>query len=371
MLERRRIVELYRTGRAQVLVTLIRTEGSSYRRPGAHLLLGSDGVYAGTISGGCLEAEVVRKAMWMVRKGPVVERYSTMFDDTAEIPYGLGCGGTVDLLLERTDTAEAGALLEAMEASLDGEERRVLTWLPEAGSSLRRAVLDGAGRTVFQSGSLKGEEFLRSVGTADVYLEELEAPQRLVVLGAGDDARPLTAMAALLGWRIVVADGRAQMARAERFPEAHEVTVLRDPGVCAQFLRIGPKDAVVLMTHSYEQDRGCLAAVLATASVRYIGVLGARHRTALLVAEAAALNGQTIAACCSRIHAPIGLDLGGDGPEAIALAIVAEIQAACQGKLPASRRLTAADVAEQIERGGASRYLQVQCAAAVGVEQLS
>src|SRR5215469_12671952 len=115
MMERRQIVRLWRQGGASVLVTLVRAEGSSYRRPGARLLLTSGGEYAGTISGGCLETEVIRKAAWMVREGAKVERYSTMFDDTAEIPFGLGCGGVVDLLLERADTPECAALMKATE----------------------------------------------------------------------------------------------------------------------------------------------------------------------------------------------------------------------------------------------------------------
>src|ERR1700745_4514900 len=93
MMERRQIIRLWQRGDAAALVTLVRTEGSSYRRPGARLLLGGRGEYAGTISGGCLETEVVRKAAWLVREGAVVQRYSTMFDDTAEIPFGVGGGG--------------------------------------------------------------------------------------------------------------------------------------------------------------------------------------------------------------------------------------------------------------------------------------
>src|ERR1700684_2166771 len=120
MMERRQIVRLWRRGGASVLVTLVRAEGSSYRRPGARLLLGADGGYAGTSSGGCLEAEVIRKAGWMVREGAVVERYSTMFDDTAEVPFGLGCGGVVDLLLEPVDTPGCQALLGAVEVSRGG-----------------------------------------------------------------------------------------------------------------------------------------------------------------------------------------------------------------------------------------------------------
>src|ERR1700733_6754415 len=145
MMERRQIVRLWQQGGQQggaaVLVTLVSAEGSSYRRPGARLLLGSRGEYAGTISGGCLEAEVLRKATWLVREGAVLERYSTMFDDTAEVPFGLGCGGGVDLLLEPGDTAECRALMAAMEGSLAGEGVTVLTWLPREGRKLARAVL--------------------------------------------------------------------------------------------------------------------------------------------------------------------------------------------------------------------------------------
>jgi xanthine/CO dehydrogenase XdhC/CoxF family maturation factor len=190
------------------------------------------------------------------------------------------------------------------------------------------------------------------------FVERLEAPQRLFVLGAGEDAKPLVEMAALLGWTVIVGDGRAQLAAAERFPRAHRVVAVRD---AAESLGIEARDAVILMTHSYEQDRDLLAAVLPIGP-RYLGLLGSRHRSSLLVAEAAAMLGRSIDACCDGIFAPVGMDLGGDGPEAIALAIVAEVQAVASGRFGGSRRLTADDVAMQIELGGASRYLQAQCA---------
>ncbi len=364
-MERRRIVDLWRQGVGAVLVTLVRAEGSSYRRPGARLLIGGSGEYAGTISGGCLEGEVVRKAAWMVRDGAVVETYSTMFDDTAEIPFGLGCGGVVDLLLESMKTAEAEALMVAMEASLAGEMVTVLTWLPRAGRGLARAVLTASTDFAFASDDLSEPELVaarsavlgRSGAEAmpeGIYVERLVPPQRLFVLGAGDDAKPLVKMAGLLGWSVVVADGRAQLARAERFPEAERVVV------GAEELGIEREDAVVLMTHSYEQDRALLARVLPV-QPRYLGVLGARHRSSLLVSEAAAMIGLTVEECCARIYAPVGLDLGGDGPEAIALAVISEAQACVQGRLGSSRRLGAEDVARHVKEGGASRYLAVQC----------
>jgi xanthine dehydrogenase accessory factor len=366
--DRRRIVRQWREGGARALVTLVRAEGSSYRRPGAHLLVGAESGYAGSISGGCLEAEVVRKAGWMVREGATVERYSTMFDDTAEIPFGLGCGGVVDVLVEPAETAECQAYLEAMEESLGGEDFVVATWLPEDGRRLARAVLGADGGVVFASAELGAGE-IASVrvtnvatgmlaDTSDVFVERVSAPQRLFVLGAGDDAMPLVRMAALLGWNVTVVDGRAQMARSERFPEVVRVVVAADVAV----LGVGARDAVVVMSHSYEQDRGFLTGLLRDGFGGFIGLLGAAHRSSLLVSEAAATLGLSVAECCARIHAPVGLDLGGDGPEAIALAVVAQVQAWAQGRPDAGRRLTAEFVAEQIARGGASQYLRAQCA---------
>jgi xanthine dehydrogenase accessory factor len=373
MMERRQIVNLWRQSSAVALVTLVRAAGSSYRRPGARLLVAAGGVHAGTISGGCLETEVVRKASWMVRDGAVVERYSTLFDDTAEVPFGLGCGGVVDLLIEPVDTAECRALMEAMGASLQGKGAKIVTWLPDAagGKRLRRLILGACGEVIFASEGLGAAkvECARGLELGREYegrfVEELRAPQRLVVLGAGDDAKPMVRIASLLGWSVVVADRRAQLARAERFPEAELVVGLA--GSVGE-LGIGSEDAVVLMTHSYEQDREFLAAVLPLAP-RYLGVLGARHRSSLLVSEAAVMTGLSVAECCGRLYAPVGLDLGGDGPEAIALAVIAEAQACIQGKLGASRRLSAEDVAEQITHGGSGRYLLVQCGLDGTVEQ--
>jgi xanthine dehydrogenase accessory factor len=367
MVDRRRIVRQWKCGSAKALVTLVRAEGSSYRRPGAHLLIGADGDYSGTISGGCLEAEVVRKAAWMVRDGAAVERYSTLFDDTAEIPFGLGCGGVVDLLLEPADTPECRALINAMEESLDGLEFRVATWLPDGKQGLRRAVLGSLGDVIYRSEGLSSSDLDAVASDSSVarqhnpaiYIETLQGPLRLFVLGAGDDAKPVVTMASLLGWRVTVADGRSQSARPERFPDAERV--LTNASVID--LGLTTADAAVIMTHSYEQDRALLTGLFGASEIPgYIGLLGASHRSSLLVSEAAAALECSVADCCERVWAPVGLDLGGDGAEAIALAIVAEVQAWAQGKLGTSRRLTVERVAEQIAKGGASRYLQTHCA---------
>jgi xanthine dehydrogenase accessory factor len=351
MRERRQIVELWERGEAEALVTLVRVEGSSYRRTGARLLVAANGDYAGSISGGCLEAEVVRKAKWLVREGATIQRYSTLFDDTAEIPYGLGCGGTVNLLLEPAGTPEFERLMEGMRSSLRGETLFVETGLPTAGKALYRIIQSV--KTAFPprvSSDCPSD-------SGNTFCETLEPPQRLFVFGAGDDARPVVRMASLLGWSVIVVDARPQWARAERFPEAERVLV----SPVTDDLRIDSRDAVAVMTHSYEQDRAWLAAVLPH-SPRYLGLLGARHRSALLVSEAAVLLGWTLERVCAGIFAPVGLDLGGDGAEAIALSIVAEIQACREGKLGASRRMAPETVMALIAKEGASRYVQTQCA---------
>ncbi len=356
MRERHKIVELWQRGDAAVLATLVRVEGSSYRQVGARLLIANNGQYAGSISGGCLEAEVIRRARWLTRGGAVVERYSTLFDDTAEIPFGLGCGGTVEVLLEPAGTAEFDAMMNAIQASLQGAQLRVATQLPTWECSLVRCVIDSEGRHIFRS-------VAGLVDSAKPHFDEwLKTPQRLFVFGAGDDAQPIVQMASLLGWNVVVVDGRAQWARPQRFPEAAKVVVGSTfNAMKSEDLRVTQQDAAVVMTHSYEQDRIWLADLL-PARPKYLGLLGARHRSALLVSEVAAQLGWSVAHACNGLYSPVGLDLGGDGAEAIALAVIAEIHACCEGKLGVSRRMTPELVAQQIATCGSSQYLQKQCA---------
>jgi xanthine/CO dehydrogenase XdhC/CoxF family maturation factor len=270
----------------------------------------------------------------------------------------------VELLLEPAESPECEALLSAMERSLSGECATIVTWLPGDGRVLRRAILRADGEVIFASEGL-GEKKLscaRGLRPEEIhegrFVEDLRGPQRLFVLGAGDDARPLAAMAAMMGWQVTVADGRSQLVRAERFADAHTVVTLSADKL--QELGISGEDAVVLMTHSYEQDRALLTALLPVAP-RYLGMLGARHRSSLLVSEAAAKAGLSLEICCERIWAPVGLDLGGEGPEAIALAVMSEAHAICMGKMGTSRRLTPETVRQFVGEGGIDRYLKQQC----------
>jgi xanthine/CO dehydrogenase XdhC/CoxF family maturation factor len=352
-----RILALWRTleagGADYVLATVVQVEGPSYRKPGALMLLTADGRRAGTVSGGCLEAEVASRAWWLTAGGPTIQRYSTA-DDDGERPYGSGCGGVIFLLLERRATA--GPLLAALEMAfqkrvplgvatvLEGEQigRRAFAGI-DAGADERLGDLLQAlaGRAL--AGRASFEQRIGAQGAeVRAWADYRSARPGLSIFGAGDDALPLERMAHELGWHVSVADGRSHLATRKRFQLADAVRVLpidAMPGVAtegtsAELGDLRAEDAAVVMTHSFEQDSKILAALLALASPpAYIGVLGPQRRTRELLAEAAMLLGLPPSATnaqvepwLARIHAPTGLDLGANSPETIALSVVAEIQ---------------------------------------------
>ena len=374
MVERSAIVEQWRNRQddTAVLATLVRVEGSSYRRPGARMYIHSTGS-VGAISGGCLEGEVSRKAAWITRNGPAIERYSTLFDeildennslDIREIPYGLGCGGVIHVLMEPVASPEADAMLRALEAAERGETLYSATVLPSAAQDsipLARVIVREDESIFFASSHLNAEAkahlaSLERIGNEantifmsldieerNVFLEPIMPPQRLVIFGAGDDARPLVNMAHLLGWHVAVADGRAWLAQAARFPDVEQVLTLTENAANIEELHLSVRDAVALLTHSFEQDRNLLGKLLPL-DVRYLGLLGARHRSRLLLTEAASRLGWSPEEALHRVHAPIGLDLGGDSPESVALAILAEIQAVLHQKTAISRGMSTEDL---------------------------
>jgi xanthine/CO dehydrogenase XdhC/CoxF family maturation factor len=344
--------ELESAGADYVLTTVVGVEGPSYRKPGALMLITADGRRAGTVSGGCLEAEVASRAWWLTKDGPTVERYSTA-DDDGDRPYGSGCGGTVILLLERSATARVllGALDRAFTARsslavatiVEGPQTGVRAIAGTASSSAEGERLSGLAELAFKAG--KPMESLLDVDGAPtrVWCDFRPARTGLWVFGAGDDARPLVRLAKELGWFVVLADGRSHLATRERFPLADDTRVLamnesaRQP---ANLLGpIQPHDVAVVMSHSFEQDSRVLAALLAGGvAVSYLGVLGPQRRTQELLAEAAALAGYTqelipeqAEEWLTRLHAPTGLDLGAESPETVALSIVAEIQKVLAG----------------------------------------
>ena len=349
MAETEEIIRLAAGARARgeelLMATVVRVEGSSYRKPGARMLLTSGGARAGTISGGCLEAEVARKAWWRTAGGPSLERYSSFFDEDGAMPYGLGCGGTVWVLLERG--AAAHAAVAALQRVQQSREAAVLLTSLGAQPGLREVRM-ASGEQVYAAGAALPPALLQQARTSpssmdDYFVEHLLPPPALFLFGAGDDAKPVVEFADALGWHVVVADGRAHLARSDRFPLADEVRVIDyAANVLGEGSQPGPKDVAVLLTHSYEQDLALLAALLPR-SLAYLGVLGPQRRTERLVTDLLQRLSEPGTATVrrdwlKRIRTPVGLDLGGDDPSSIALSIVAELQAVLHGRLVSTRR---------------------------------
>ena len=316
------------------LATVVAVEGSSYRKPGARMLVTRGGRRAGTISGGCLEAEVQKKAWWLTESGPVVERYSSFYDEDSEMPFGLGCGGTVCVLLERGEAADR--VLVALEESLSERREAVFLTAIDAegcGQVGTRFALDANGELLF--GSAQDAEAIalanralsekRSLWDRGFFAEYVGTRVGLLVVGGGDDAIPLVELAGRLGWHTSVADGRSHLANRERFPMADRVLAGHSlSSWSTDELGLTERDAAVILTHSYEQDRAALQ-VLLPSTVGYLGLLGPRQRTDRLLGEVGLELGLTVEQCRSRLHSPVGLNIGAKEPMSIALAIVAEI----------------------------------------------
>jgi xanthine/CO dehydrogenase XdhC/CoxF family maturation factor len=352
---------LVAAGEHAVLATVVKVEGSAYRRPGARMLVDADGRNTGTLSGGCLEEHVMRRAWWLTAgQGARVVRYDTRADEDAQWSFGLGCDGAVHVLLERLDGRAGAPVLDVL--------AQARTRMHAAGSAVviaahgvavpvgARLVLDAGGqvtgtlgevaltdrvsadlRAALARGRSAQAQYPVGAGMVEVFLECMAPPLRLVIFGAGHDAVPLVHFAKRLGWHVTVADGRAHFARPQRFPEADAVCVVQADDPLAS-CRVDARSAVVVMTHSLTQDRELLRHLLPL-DLAYLGLLGPQSRTARLLDELAVADAETVADGRARLHAPVGLDIGADNAEEVALAIVAEIRAVRAGREGGMARL--------------------------------
>jgi xanthine dehydrogenase accessory factor len=327
-------------GGAGALATVVSVEGSAYRRAGARMWVPADGgPPVGSVSAGCLEAEVVEAAGAVAASGGArLLRLDTSGDDEAEWGWGLGCGGLVEVLVEPARPA-----LAALEAVLAAHRSRQCVALatvvggdPLAGhlvvragggsagdlaGTARAAALDGPARAALATGG--PARTVTTINGARVFVEVLPPPLRLVICGAGDDAVPLAALACTLNWVVEVVDDRPARLAPERFPGAGLVLV-PDPGAAAEHVGLDPATAVVVMSHHLGRDRGYVGAFLGTGAA-YLGVLGPRSRLDRILADLA------VAGRRAALHGPAGLDLGAEGAPEIAVAVVAQVLAVANG----------------------------------------
>ncbi|PKH83340.1 XdhC family protein [Psychrobacter sp. 4Bb] len=400
------VIKAKQQGIDAVLATVVRTEGSAYRRAGAMMLICEDGRSVGMISGGCLEPHIIKRAFWLTRNGANVQVYQTGDDiqyaddgqaqagvkrtksdiydrsdngldddsnsgldeaDFDELNFGLGCNGRVHVLFERLTTATP--LLETIRnvrrtqqpitvATLirvnDYQHQDSITQNSDKLQIGMRINLDehrnlgsisAQGKTTFSSIlantveelaeyklSDKNAEYVTVENgkvTTEWLVQRLQPQLRLLICGAGNDVMPLVTMAKLQDWHVTVIDSRAQYATRMRFPQA-DVVMSLSLGDSETLLELSNNAAVALMSHSLSQDRARLATLLKHSNnYKYLGQLGPRYRTERLINEIRVnlSNPAMLEAGIHKLHYPIGYKLGGDGPEALALGIMAEINA--------------------------------------------
>jgi xanthine/CO dehydrogenase XdhC/CoxF family maturation factor len=305
-----RAIALASAGRRAALATVVRIEGSSYRRPGAKVLIEDDGDTLGGVSGGCLEADVRDIGLRVIETGvPKLVHYDTGVDDRTVWGLGLGCNGEVDVFVQPATDPFTLEAFKDIRTRLDGASGfAIITTIDGEGGCGRMMVADLTPRDT--------RSRVESRGSETVFSEILPPPPDLIVCGAGDDSRPLVAYASEAGFAVTVVDHREAYLAPSRFPSAKYRLCLRaDAGIGA--VTAGPRTLVVIKTHSFAHDRDWLKTFLGTPA-SYIGLLGPRTRADELLAL---LDGTAD----DRVFAPVGLNLGADGPEQIAISIVSEL----------------------------------------------
>ncbi len=333
-------------GQSCALATVVHVEGSSYRRPGARMLVTDDGRLTGAISGGCLEGDALRKALLAISEGKnKLVTYDTTDEDDAKFGVQLGCNGIVHILFEPVNadaenhpvamlkkvTERRRPAVLSTEFSIDAQEKQPGTKFFLAADE----VLDAHGRGDFwqeyalQALSAKASQISEHKdGRFRILHHFIQQPVHLIIGGAGNDAQPVAAIAGLLGWETTVVDGRPTHANAQRFPAAKKIVVAKPEAVLQQ-ITIDPATVCVLMSHNYNYDLGILKALLGT-DTPYIGILGPKTKMDRMYGDLE-IEG-TIIRDRDRIYSPTGLDIGAETSEEIALSIVAEIKSVLMKK---------------------------------------
>jgi xanthine dehydrogenase accessory factor len=353
-------------GRRTALATVVHVDGSSYRRPGARMLVDDTGQLTGAISGGCLEGDALRKAMLVLsRQKARLVTYDTMDDDDAKFGVGLGCNGIIQVLIEPIDPADPNNPIALLKALTEKRQDAVLVTLfslqdrndeqpgtclllkddgevlagagpaGEGPGSLRKALLEDA-KKVLTGHASSFTNYVSGPRSLTAFIEYIKPPVALVVIGAGNDVVPMIAMADIMGWQTTVIDGRANYAKAERFVSSCRVMVSK-PEQALDQIAIDEQTVFVLMTHNYNYDLAMLRALISR-KVVYIGSLGPKKKLDRMLEELKEEGVQVSEPAMSHIYGPSGLDIGAETPEEIALSILAEIKAVLAGRRGQSLR---------------------------------
>lgn len=355
-------------GKKTALATVVKVEGSSYRQPGARMLVTQDGFLTGAISGGCLEGDALRKALLSInQQHNKLITYNTNNEDDKEVGLQLGCNGIVHILFEYIDDTSSNnpiTLLQQLELerkeAVIGSVFSLERMAPQIGTVLyyrqnipflhrndfAMNLLDDVKAVITTQSSVVKK--IQDKNRNEVLLDYIPLQVSLVIAGAGNDVQPLVKMALLLGWKVTVIDGRATHAVKNRFPEAQSVFVSKPEQFLHKCEASDNQTYFVLMTHNYNYDLNVLKLLLGTDS-RYIGILGPKSKLNRMFDdlhnEGIDINDQQL----TRIYGPIGLDIGAETSEEIALSVVAEIKAVMSGKTGTSLKYKTGTIHSKIQ----------------------
>lgn len=365
--------EAQQQGKQTALATVVHVQGSSYRRPGARMLITVDGQLTGAISGGCLEGDALRKALLvMARQQPMLVTYDTTDEDDAKLGVGLGCEGIIHIVIEpilpdqsdnpiqllKTISAQRQHAALVMLFSLN-DRREVqpgtcLMQLPgetvtaRIGNDALQKALTADAKTAFINQVSATKTYMSEGKQFTAFIELIKPAVSVIIIGAGNDAMPVAQMAHLLGWQVTVADGRPAQATAARFPTANQVLVTKPDQVIEQ-VTIDAQTVFVLMTHNYNYDLKVLKQLI-TKRITYIGMLGPRKKLVRMLDELKAEGIEPTPEQLASIYGPVGLNIGAENAEEIALSIVAEIKAVIAGRAGESLRNSVDTIHPRVEK---------------------
>jgi xanthine dehydrogenase accessory factor len=354
MKEKQDIIKSYdeasAVGKQTALATVVHVEGSSYRRPGARMLVTEKGELTGAISGGCLEGDALRKALLVMSDNRArLVTYDTMDDDDAKLGVGLGCNGIIQILIEPIDPTKQDNPIQLLKKMVSDRKKSIITtlfslqdrWGVQIGTCmfyndnemtggnfedevLKSALVNDV-KSALQNEESSTRNYVSDKTDITAFLELINPVVSLVIVGAGNDAMPLVKMGDILGWNVTVMDGRPDYASAQRFASSCQIVVTK-PEKALSKIEIDGQTVFVLMTHNYNYDYAMLKQ-LVLEKTNYIGVLGPKKKLDRIFDEMKNEGIVLTEEQLSKIYGPVGLDIGAEAPEEIGLSIIAEIKA--------------------------------------------
>lgn len=337
-------------GKKTALATVVHVEGSSYRRPGARMLISEDAEITGSISGGCLEGDAFRKALHVILSDKaMLVTYDTADEDDAKFGMGLGCQGVIQVLIEPLQGEKGAAIIQLLQkATASRQYASLVTFFsmsdkkaPQYGSVYLRSeknesfgalplvskdTIDAEAKLVIEQRKSSFKKYVIDQQEIIVFTELIQPPVSLVVVGAGNDVIPVVKMAEMLGWQSTVLDGRPMYASRERFPMPTCQVFHSKAEQILDRVQIDARTVFVLMSHNYNYDLAVLK-VLLQHPLTYIGVLGPHKKMNMMMADLAESGIHLTDIQKEAIHGPVGLHIGAETAEEIAVSIIAEIQA--------------------------------------------